>query len=121
MITLTARIIASHSSPLWALSAKNVPHVSRQLRQMTGKEEGSQEGGGEGGQRSVFFFFISCRTTCLINHLLSGSIDASRNVKANDQSGYIGAAIVGGFLLVVVGWYGGQWVAKKLKKRLHEG
>ncbi|KAF8799008.1 NicO-domain-containing protein [Phlegmacium glaucopus] len=35
--------------------------------------------------------------------------------KANDQSGYIGAAIVGGFLLVVVGWYGGRWAAKKLK------
>jgi len=34
---------------------------------------------------------------------------------ANDQSGYIGIGIVGGFLLIVVGWYGGQWAAKKLK------
>ena len=39
------------------------------------------------------------------------------NVKANDKSGYIGAAIVGGFLLVVVGWYGAQWAAKKLEKK----
>jgi len=43
--------------------------------------------------------------------------DAFWNVKANDQSGYIGAAIVGGFLLVVVGWYGGRWVAKKLREK----
>ena len=35
------------------------------------------------------------------NHLFFGLIDAAWNVKANDQSGYIGAAIVGGFVLVV--------------------
>jgi high-affinity nickel-transport protein len=39
------------------------------------------------------------------------------NVKANNQSGYIGAAIVGGFLMVVVAWYGGEWVAKRLKTK----
>jgi hypothetical protein len=51
----------------------------------------------------------------LSNHLHSDLIVAAWNVKANDQSGYIGVAIVGGFLLIVVGWYGGQWIAKKLK------
>jgi len=35
--------------------------------------------------------------------------------RANDNSGYIGAAIVGAFLLIVVGWYGGGWAAKKIK------
>ena len=49
--------IVSRSSPSWALSARNVLHVSKQLRQMTGMEEGSQGGGGEGGQRSVFFLY----------------------------------------------------------------
>lgn len=34
---------------------------------------------------------------------------------ANDQSGFIGVGIVGGFLFVVVGWYGGRWVIRKLK------
>ena len=86
---------------------------------MAGMEEGSQEGGGEVGQRSVFFPFSLVKTTCLVTTgLFSGLIDAARDVKANDNSGYIGAAIVGGFLLVVVGWYGGQWVAKKLKKQI---
>ena len=85
---------------------------------MTGMEEDSQEGGGEDGQRSVFFFFRFLLSNDMFsNHLL---IYATRNVKANDKSGYIGAAIVGGFLLVVVGWHGGQWVLKKLKKKPHE-
>ncbi|KDR82909.1 hypothetical protein GALMADRAFT_238556 [Galerina marginata CBS 339.88] len=34
---------------------------------------------------------------------------------ANDQSGFIGVAIVGAFLLIVLGWYGGQWVRRKLR------
>ncbi|KAH9065490.1 NicO-domain-containing protein [Lactarius vividus] len=37
--------------------------------------------------------------------------------KANDNSGYIGAGIVGTFVLVVGGWYGGRWVLNKWKKR----
>lgn len=37
--------------------------------------------------------------------------------KANDQSGWIGAAIVGTFLLVVVGYYGGLWIRGKLRPR----
>ncbi|KAH8989651.1 NicO-domain-containing protein [Lactarius hatsudake] len=37
--------------------------------------------------------------------------------KANDNSGYIGAGIVGTFVLVVGGWYGGRWVVNKWKKR----
>jgi high-affinity nickel-transport protein len=35
--------------------------------------------------------------------------------KANDRSGFIGVGIVGAFLFVVVGWYGGRWVIRKLK------
>lgn len=70
------------------------------------------------GSGQFFSFLLS--NYMFSNHLLSGLIDAARNVKANDKSGYIGAAIVGGFLLVVVGWYGGQWAAKKLKKKLNE-
>lgn len=37
--------------------------------------------------------------------------------KANNNSGYIGAAIVGGFLAIVGGWYAYQWVARKVKGR----
>ena len=33
--------------------------------------------------------------------------------QANKQSGYIGAAIVGVFLAVVLGWYGIRWVLKR--------
>ncbi|KAI0304491.1 high-affinity nickel-transport protein-domain-containing protein [Multifurca ochricompacta] len=36
--------------------------------------------------------------------------------KANDNSGYIGAGIVGTFVLVVGGWYGGRWAFSKTKK-----
>lgn len=34
---------------------------------------------------------------------------------ANDNSGYIGAAIVGGFVLVVGGWYGIRWIQNTKK------
>jgi len=37
--------------------------------------------------------------------------------EANDNSGYIGAGIVGSFVLVVSGWYGGRWAFAKWKKR----
>ncbi|KAK0201807.1 NicO-domain-containing protein [Desarmillaria ectypa] len=37
--------------------------------------------------------------------------------KANDNSGYIGAAIVGAFVIVVAGWYGGHWAIRKNKER----
>ncbi len=36
--------------------------------------------------------------------------------QANDSSGYIGAGIVGSFVLVVGGWYGGRWVFSKWKR-----
>jgi len=36
--------------------------------------------------------------------------------EANDNSGYIGAGIVGSFVLVVGGWYGGRWVFSKWKR-----
>lgn len=32
---------------------------------------------------------------------------------ANNQSGYIGAAIVGAFLAVVLGWYGTRWALRR--------
>ncbi|KAK0464438.1 NicO-domain-containing protein [Desarmillaria tabescens] len=38
--------------------------------------------------------------------------------KANDNSGYIGAAIVGAFVLIVAGWYGGRWIIRKNRERL---
>lgn len=34
---------------------------------------------------------------------------------ANHRSGFIGVGIVGGFLFVVVGWYGGRWIIRKYK------
>ncbi|TYJ57178.1 hypothetical protein B9479_002093 [Cryptococcus floricola] len=37
--------------------------------------------------------------------------------RANDQSGYIGAAIVGCFVAILVGYYGAKWGAKKWKVR----
>ncbi|CAA7262937.1 unnamed protein product [Cyclocybe aegerita] len=36
---------------------------------------------------------------------------------ANEQSGYIGAAIVGAFLVIVIAWYGGRWISRKMKAR----
>ncbi|OWZ63602.1 hypothetical protein AYX14_03272 [Cryptococcus neoformans] len=37
--------------------------------------------------------------------------------RANDQSGYIGAAIVGCFAAILAGWYGAKWGKKKWKAR----
>ncbi|KAG7440854.1 NicO-domain-containing protein [Guyanagaster necrorhizus] len=37
--------------------------------------------------------------------------------KANDNSGYIGAAIVGVFVTIVAGWYGGRWAIRKNRER----
>jgi len=34
--------------------------------------------------------------------------------RASDQSGYIGVAIVGGFLTIVSVWCGGRWIRKKV-------
>lgn len=36
--------------------------------------------------------------------------------EANDNSGYIGAAIVGAFVVIVTGWYGGRWVYRRLRR-----
>ena len=33
--------------------------------------------------------------------------------RVNEQSGYIGAAIVGAFLAIVLGWYGIRWVLRR--------
>lgn len=33
--------------------------------------------------------------------------------QANKQSGYIGAAIVGAFLVIVLGWYGIRWALRR--------
>lgn len=37
--------------------------------------------------------------------------------QASEQSGFIGAAIVGGFLVVVVGYYGGRWIQQNYRRR----
>ena len=37
--------------------------------------------------------------------------------QANDNSGYIGAAIVGVFLFIVGSWYGTRWAFRKLLAR----
>ncbi|KAK0188034.1 NicO-domain-containing protein [Armillaria mellea] len=36
---------------------------------------------------------------------------------ANDNSGYIGAAIVGAFIVIVAVWYGGCWAIRKNRER----
>lgn len=36
---------------------------------------------------------------------------------ANDASGYIGAGIVGAFLVVVLAWYGGKWAWRRYARR----
>ncbi|KAF8895338.1 high-affinity nickel-transport protein-domain-containing protein [Infundibulicybe gibba] len=37
--------------------------------------------------------------------------------KAGENSGYIGVAIVGGFMIVVSSWYGSRWFVRKLRGR----
>ena len=37
--------------------------------------------------------------------------------QASDNSGFIGAAIVGAFIFVVISWHGGRWCVKKYKAR----
>jgi hypothetical protein len=76
------------------------------FKQMTGMEEGSQVVERLGSGQVFFFFFL------LSNHKFSSNHDfriyAARNVRAtgNDksESGFIGAAVIGRFLLVVVVW-----------------
>ncbi|KAG9105263.1 hypothetical protein FRC07_009446, partial [Ceratobasidium sp. 392] len=33
--------------------------------------------------------------------------------RANDMSGFIGAAVVACFAVIVAGWYGGRWILRK--------
>ncbi|KAL0067115.1 hypothetical protein AAF712_005902 [Marasmius tenuissimus] len=37
--------------------------------------------------------------------------------EANDNSGYIGAGIVGAFVFVVIAWYGGRWAVRRMQRR----
>ncbi|KIY72001.1 NicO-domain-containing protein [Cylindrobasidium torrendii FP15055 ss-10] len=37
---------------------------------------------------------------------------------ANDNSGYIGAAIIGAFIVVVISWYAGRWAVRKRAARV---
>ena len=37
--------------------------------------------------------------------------------KANDESGFIGAAIVGGFVFVVIAWYTVKWATRRFNAR----
>lgn len=42
--------------------------------------------------------------------------------QANDNSGFIGAGIVGAFILIVCGWYGSIWIGHKFRgKRTQDG
>lgn len=42
--------------------------------------------------------------------------------QANDNSGFIGAGIVGAFILIVCGWYGSIWIGQKFRgKRTQDG
>jgi high-affinity nickel-transport protein len=42
--------------------------------------------------------------------------------RANTNSGYIGAAIVGGFVAVVCMWYGAKWLSRiRRSRRVQEG
>jgi len=41
--------------------------------------------------------------------------------RANDNSGYIGAAIVGAFVIIVGGWYVTRWGTKKMKGKATAG
>ncbi|KAL0575200.1 hypothetical protein V5O48_006761 [Marasmius crinis-equi] len=36
--------------------------------------------------------------------------------EANDNSGYIGAGIVGAFVVVVTAWYGGRWIVRRRQR-----
>ncbi|KAH9179154.1 NicO-domain-containing protein [Lactarius sanguifluus] len=61
-----------------------------------------------------------CRAAAESDRGLAGKwwrLWAKRPLKANDNSGYIGAGIVGTFVFVVGGWHGGRWVVNKWKKR----
>lgn len=40
-------------------------------------------------------------------------------LQASDNSGIIGAAIVGGFALVVANWYLGKWIAGRWGSKQH--
>lgn len=37
----------------------------------------------------------------------------------NDNSGYIGAGIVGTFVLITGSWYGGRWVFSYVRRQHH--
>ncbi|CAE6458500.1 unnamed protein product [Rhizoctonia solani] len=37
--------------------------------------------------------------------------------RANDMSGFIGAAVVGCFVVIVAGWYGGKWLLRRHANR----
>jgi high-affinity nickel-transport protein len=39
--------------------------------------------------------------------------NAGSCVQANDMSGFIGAAVVGCFAVIVAGWYGGRWIMRR--------
>ena len=54
-------------------------------------------------------------TVCFLFSISLGRVDDV--LQANDNSGFIGAAIVGWFVLVVTSWYGGRWCIRKYKAR----
>ena len=54
--------------------------------------------------------FLTPRVPALV------SADATAK-QANDNSGYIGAAIVGSFVAIVAIWYASRWAWRKLRAR----
>ena len=45
------------------------------------------------------------------------SFDHAHDAQANDNSGYIGAGIVGAFIVVVASWFGGRKIVRKWRSR----
>lgn len=66
---------------------------------------GLRDAGGEVGRT-----YVDAPSGCA--HLLT------KDWQANDKSGYIGAAIVGSFITVVLGWYGARFLYRKWQARL---
>jgi hypothetical protein len=72
-------------------------------QRMTPVEGVSLGGGGEDGSMYV-------------SQLIKCSTQRTTTLQANNNLGYIGAAIVGSFIAILIVWYGITWLARKVKK-----
>ena len=73
------------------------------------------EGGGSGGRWRASGALVARLGTGEEVHWLS--LDLAQDAQANDNSGYIGAGIVGAFIVVVASWFGGRKVVRKWRSR----